>query len=130
LIPYQVLEQIDEVAYRLALPAGARIHDVFHVGLLKPFHGDPPAQMPALPPVEHGRVVVQPEKVLNARVARRRCELLVRWTGAPAAETKWVDLEFVQHFPDYQLEDEPLLQGGRDVMWGLAYSRRKKHQEG
>jgi hypothetical protein len=125
---YQVLERVGEVAYRLALPAGAHIHDVFQ---LKPFHGDPPAQVPALPPVEHGRVVVQPEKVLKARVARGRRELLVSWTGAPAAETKWVDLEeFVKHFPDYQLKDELLLQGGRDVMWGLAYSRRKKHQEG
>jgi hypothetical protein len=126
-----VLEQVGEVAYRLALPTGAHIHDVFHVGLLKPFHGDPPAQVPALPPVEHGQVVVQPETVLKAHVARGRRELLVSWTGAPAAETKWVDLEeFVQHFPDYQLENELLLQGGRDVMWGLAYSRRKKNQEG
>jgi hypothetical protein len=91
--PYQVLEQIGEVAYRLVLPAGARIHDVFHVGLLKLFHGDPPAQVPALPPVEHGRVVVQPEKVLKACVERGRRELLVSWTGAPVAETKWVDLE-------------------------------------
>jgi hypothetical protein len=37
-----------------------------------------------------------------------------------------MDLEdFVEQFPDFQLEDELLLQGGRDVMWGLTYSRRK-----
>ena len=39
--------------------------------------------------------------------------------------------EFVEQFPDFQLvlEDELLLQGGRDVMWGRTYSRRKTHQE-
>ena len=128
--PYQVLERVGDVAYKLQLPTGARIHDVFHVGLLKPFHGEPPMQPPVLPPLHHGRVVVQPEAVLKSRMVRGHREVLVRWAGAPAAESCWVDLqEFVEQFSNFQLEDELLLQGGRDVMWGRTYSRRKKHQE-
>ena len=63
--PFSVLERTGNVAYRLQLPPGARIHDALHVGL-KPFHGDPPAAAPALPPTSDGRLLPDPEKVLKA----------------------------------------------------------------
>jgi hypothetical protein len=55
--PYRVVEIINDVAVRLELPQGARLHDVFHVGVLKKFIGAPPASPPALPAIHNGTVI-------------------------------------------------------------------------
>jgi hypothetical protein len=122
-----VLERIGEVAYKLQLPAGAKIHDVFHVGLLKAYRGEAPTGSGSLPPVCHGRAGLEPSKVIKSRMARGWLELLVCWTGQAAAEATWVPAEeFHTLYLSYQLEDELLLQGrGRDVMCGIKYQRRR-----
>ena len=47
--PYQIIERLGAVAYRLRLPPNGRIHDVFHVALLKKFEGEPLAAIVPLP---------------------------------------------------------------------------------
>ncbi|WVZ82069.1 LOW QUALITY PROTEIN: hypothetical protein U9M48_029376 [Paspalum notatum var. saurae] len=73
--PYRIAEVINEVAYRPELPPRARLHDVFHVGLLNRFVGSPPSAPPALPSVHHGATRPVPNKspVLDWPEAFAKC---------------------------------------------------------
>jgi len=39
-VPFEILERIGLVTYRLALPLTMKVHDVFHVSLLKIYVND------------------------------------------------------------------------------------------
>ena len=114
------------MAVRLALPPRAKLHDVFHVGLLKKWVGNPPAAPPPLPAMHNGVVEPEPEHAVRARLARGIRQVLIQWKGEPAASATWEDLDsFRDRFPSFQLEDELLIEGGRDVMWGRPYARKR-----
>jgi hypothetical protein len=125
--PYRIAELINDVAVRLDLPPQARIHDVFHVSALKKFNSVPPSTPPALPHIHHGLVTPEPARVERARLARGVRQLLVHWQGEPPESATWEDLAtFRDQFPQFQLEDELLLEEGRDVMWGRTYARQRR----
>jgi hypothetical protein len=125
--PFQVLERIGSVAYRLQLPEGARIHDIFHVALLKAHKGDPPAMPTPLPPTQDGRLLPVPVTALKAQL---RCDvwyILIQWQGMTHEEATWELLtDFKDLYPEFQLKDELFSQAGRDVMTGMQYKRKQR----
>jgi hypothetical protein len=128
--PYRVTAVINPVAVRLQLPPGARIHDVFHVGVLKKFMGSPPDAPPALPNTVDGAVGPRPERVVQGRRARGVPQVLVHWLGEPATSATWEDLDdFKARYPEFQLEDELDFDGGGDVMYGRTYVRRRRARD-
>jgi hypothetical protein len=108
--PYQVVERIGEVAYRLQLPPKAKIHDVFHVALLKKFEGQTPSAVTPLPTIQNGRVIPTSEKVIRARLNRGNWEVLVAWQGQPLTSATWEKVaNFKLAYPEVQLEDDLFL---------------------
>ncbi|XP_068662923.1 uncharacterized protein [Aristolochia californica] len=119
--PLQVLHHIGTVAYQLKLPPDAKLHDVFHVSLLKPFKGDSPLLHTPLPPLKDGWSMPTPTQILPARRINNAWEVLIQWTDAELVEASWETLESFQTlFPTFELEDKFFLQEGGDVMDSIA----------
>jgi hypothetical protein len=81
--PFQILQKVGTVAYKLELPAGSLIHPVFHVSQLKLKLCHSTTAVSHLPPVDaNGTVQSEPEEVLDRRSRkihnRAVVELLVR----------------------------------------------------
>ena len=87
--PLKVIQVISPVAYRLELPANLeKLHNVFHVSLLKPFYGNP---LPPRPPIFTTEYVeeFEVEKLLAHRTVRGKRQYLVQWKGYPTFEATW-----------------------------------------
>ncbi|MCI45060.1 hypothetical protein A2U01_0066299, partial [Trifolium medium] len=92
--PYLVLVRVGKVAYKLALPSFAKIHDVFHCSLLKPHVGPPPGSIDQLPPFSvDNHPVVSPLTVLTSKIelmdGTPTKMVLVQWSGLPPEDTTW-----------------------------------------
>ncbi|CAH1414979.1 unnamed protein product [Lactuca virosa] len=128
--PFEVIERVGKVAYRLALPPTSKIHPVFHVSILKPFNGDAQAVVVALPAdVEKGQPVEQPLAICGScRVLRNGApvrQVLVQWTGRSPTEATWEYLEeFQGAYPTYHLEDKVFSEGEGNDTTGDMESRR------
>jgi len=95
--PFKILDMVpgSNNAARLALPASySRIHPVFHVSLLKPYHVDVHCTPPTPEPlVEDGVPMYSVEKILSTRVRRngkrKVQEFLIKWLGYDDAHNSW-----------------------------------------
>lgn len=92
--PYVITEKIGEVAYKLALPAESKIHNVFHVSQLKGKIGKRKVLQTALPTSsDTGVIDPQPVAVLDRRLVKRGNKpatlVLVQWENGTAEEATW-----------------------------------------
>lgn len=106
--PFQVLEKIGNVAYKLRLPAHSKIHPVFHVSLLKKHVGATPIVAAELPEFnEADYCPLTPEAVLQRRLIQRQdhpvTQWLIRWHGLDSDQASWEDQTFIeQQFPEFK----------------------------
>ncbi|KAL6194361.1 hypothetical protein ACLB2K_035445 [Fragaria x ananassa] len=92
---FQVLERIGEVAYnKLQLPATARIHNVFHVSLLKKRVGHDATVEATLPNISDSSAFKWVlEEILHIRMIKHKgaaaTQWLIHWLGTSKEEATW-----------------------------------------
>ncbi|GJR49653.1 UvrD-like helicase, ATP-binding domain, P-loop containing nucleoside triphosphate hydrolase [Tanacetum coccineum] len=96
--PFLVIGRVGKVSYRVQLPPKLKIHPVFHVSFLKPYHGDEEdpergvsKRAPTAVVTSYDREV---EEILSDRTIRRRGvpsykEYLIKWHDLPDSEAIW-----------------------------------------
>ncbi|XP_074362734.1 uncharacterized protein LOC141703010 [Apium graveolens] len=96
--PFEVVGKVGKVLYKVQLPPNMKIHPVFHVSILKPYHEDveDPLRndLSRVPPLMTKSFEQEVDEVLADQVIRRRgippsTQYLVNWKGLPTSEATW-----------------------------------------
>uniref|UniRef100_A0A2N9I1L0 Reverse transcriptase n=1 Tax=Fagus sylvatica TaxID=28930 RepID=A0A2N9I1L0_FAGSY len=109
--PFQVVERVGAVAYKLKLPAESKLHSVFHVSNLKRKLGSQEEASTMLPVIGNSDGLVPlPQAILDRRTRRSKEEVLVHWQGLSPADATWEDAQSLRlRFPEISLEDKGAL---------------------
>ena len=126
--PYEILECIDPVAYRLALPLElAKLHDVFHVLMLRRYRSDESHILPVQEiQVQEDLSYDEEPKTIFAREVKQLLNkqvplVKVLWQHHGREEATWeleatMKAQYPQLFESsMNFEDEIILKGGRVV---------------
>lgn len=109
------MQTIGEVAYRLKLPPGSKIHDVFHVSMLKRAIGPHVQVQDELPSYLDNEDTLSPppQAIVKQRIRNKRLEYLIQWQGLPLPEATWLDAAiFEERYPEFNLGDKVAAQRG------------------
>ncbi|MCO5567132.1 hypothetical protein L7F22_020818 [Adiantum nelumboides] len=103
--PFQITERINDVSFRLRLLDTWKIHNAFHVSLLKPFRGDVPdnGESDEQPEVEENEEILVLEQILAHKDMKTkgkvRRKFLVKFKNYPALDAKWMEEEDLADTP-------------------------------
>lgn len=99
--PFPIDAIINPVAVRLSLPPSmARLHPVFHVSLLEPYHGPLQRKKPPAPVIIDDELEYEVERLLDCRGTGENRQYLVKWTGYPIWEATWEPIANLDHAKD------------------------------
>ena len=131
--PYRIAEVIGKQAYRLHLPNHWRIHDVFHVSLLKPYHlreGTEEINTTAPDILSDGEEVYEVEKIIgehNWRDTGKR-QYKVRWKGFDEEHDTWIYAEEFENMDELIAEWEEKQKEKRTKATAKAVRTRKRRR--
>jgi hypothetical protein len=104
--PYKILDKVGQVSYKLELPEGTKVHNVFHVSQLKEYRADYTpvfADMPKVPALDTKDTA--PERILTRRLVKKGNAALpqvqIKWRHLPEDAATWEDWDTLKaRFPE------------------------------
>lgn len=104
--PYKIIQKIGYVAYRLELPAEARIYNTFHVSLLKKHVGSHHNVSQTLLATIAPPAQPEPAAILDRRLLKKHnkpeVSLLIHWKGQLPEDATWEDYDDIKSkFPTF-----------------------------
>ena len=113
--PYEIVQKIGTVAYRLELPSSSRVHPVFHVSQLKPFVVPTHQMLTQLPSPDTDHQI--PVQILQRRMIQcgreAIAQVLIQWSDSTPELATWEDLiSLQQQFPRASARGQAVLKEG------------------
>ena len=115
--PFPIIGRVGKVSYKVELPPRLKIHPVFHVSNLKPYHEDKEdpgrgisTRAPTAVVTSYDKEVdyIMADRVLRKPNFQRYKEYLVKWKGLPESEASWepanILWQFQKHIEQFQAE--------------------------
>ena len=105
--PYEILKKVGTQAYKLNLPEHLKVHDVFHVSLLKKYIPSPDHILnddQIVTPTQ-GILQLHPNKILETRERTLRNRVikdhLIQWKDFPVEDATWEEeSSLLKEYPD------------------------------
>jgi hypothetical protein len=101
--PFKIAKLVSLMACQLEFPPQFKIHNVFHVSLLEPYHENPIPERHREPlaPVEiEGQEEFEVQEVSDSKKIRGKLMYLVFWRGYPPFEATWEPTRNLVHAQD------------------------------
>ncbi|SOV09702.1 uncharacterized protein UDID_19291 [Ustilago sp. UG-2017a] len=112
--PYTAQERVGRRAYQITLPANLRVHDVFHVSMLKPARTSSLAQraeQPTIPSLPDEDLDFEVEALIDKHSHHGVTEYKVLWRGYSEEAASWEPVENL-NCPDL-IQEYEVSEGGR-----------------
>lgn len=92
--PFQVIDKIESVVYKLNLPSLSRLRPIFHVSCLKKKLGQHITQLSTFSLVDlKGQIQPEPESIFQKMMKKvgnqAATKVLVKWMGASLEDSSW-----------------------------------------
>ena len=109
--PFEIIQVLSPLTYKLRLPSTWKIHDIFHASLLSPYCSTKPygPSFSSLPPdVINNEEKYEVEAILSHNGPSIQRMYLTAWKGYPLSENTWEPKVNLHHSPTllkcYKLE--------------------------